>query len=258
MPNRYTVPPPDPEPLPERSRWQWLTMILALCASTLSTITVLLIALSAYELHPIEPAAPATRLAAIALGSALLTLALLILLAIQAIRSAAAQGSASPAAIPRKTMSVRNSQFMSGMDGPLLNPAPVAGGCTVLLIGIDAFDDLLHGHGRSTADAALEQTGRVLTNSVRTSDTVGRVGYDGFAAVLTVSNPDIALRAAQRIRNTIAQIDIAIVNGGTLSISASLGVTMCPDGHSMEAAFERAHQALTQASAKGSGSILMC
>src|SRR5690606_26197500 len=125
--------------------------------------------------------------------------------------------------------------------------ATVHRACSVVLVSIDNFDALLQTHGRSAADAALDAVARALHGSVRASDVVGRVGYDGFAVVLAVEDSDVAMRASGRLHKAIQDIAIPLTNNGTLQLNVSLGVAVRSVDEAMEATFERAHDALQQA-----------
>lgn len=155
-------------------------------------------------------------------------------------------------------VSVRSDQFLRSITSPLLTqPAAKLEPCGVMLIGIDGFEGMLHAHGRLTADAALEAVARSLTHSVRASDIVGRVGYDGFAVVLSAADPAVVMLAARRIRDAIARIEVSVANNGKLELGASLGITVRNSTDTMEAAFARAHLALQQAAEEGCSEIRM-
>ncbi len=153
-------------------------------------------------------------------------------------------------------VSVRSERFLQSIARPLLmQPATPLNRCGVMLIGIDGFENMLHTHGRLTADAALQAVAQALTQSVRASDIVGRVGYDGFAVVLSVADPEVVMIAARRIRDGIQRIAIPVANDGKLALSASLGLAVRNSEDTMEAAFGLAHDALRQAIEQGCGEI---
>jgi diguanylate cyclase (GGDEF)-like protein len=54
----------------------------------------------------------------------------------------------------------------------------------VLILDVDGLESTKHALGRETVDELLNQMARVLTQSVRKSDVVGRIGDDQFAVML--------------------------------------------------------------------------
>lgn len=144
-------------------------------------------------------------------------------------------------------VSVRSGDFLEGMTGRFTNAVTGQQSCSVVLISVDDFDALLQKHGRSTADAVLDAVAHALHGGVRASDVVGRVGYDGFAVVLAVEDGEVAMRASRRLHDAIQKVVIPLTNNGTLQLRASLGVAVRGSSEAMEAAFERAHDALQQA-----------
>jgi diguanylate cyclase (GGDEF)-like protein len=69
---------------------------------------------------------------------------------------------------------------------------------SLVYFDLNRFKDLNDLFGHAAGDAALQHTAEVLVASLRTSDIVGRMGGDEFAACLTRANaPDAAKRAAQ-------------------------------------------------------------
>lgn len=144
-------------------------------------------------------------------------------------------------------VSVLSDDFLEGMTGRFASAVTASQACSVVLVSIDDFDALLQTHGRSTADTVLDAVAQALHGGVRASDVVGRVGYDGFAVVLAVEDSDVALRASVRLYQAVRKVVIPLTNNGTLQLSASLGVAVRGSHEAMEAAFERAHDALQQA-----------
>jgi len=144
-------------------------------------------------------------------------------------------------------VSVLSEDFLEGMTGRFARAVTAHQACSVVLVSVDDFDSLLQTHGRSTADAVLDTVAQALHGGVRASDVVGRVGYDGFAVVLAVEDGEVAQRASLRLHQAIRKVVIPLTNNGTLQLSASLGVAVRGHNEAMEAAFERAHDALQQA-----------
>jgi diguanylate cyclase (GGDEF)-like protein len=94
---------------------------------------------------------------------------------------------------------------------------------SLVFFDLNRFKDVNDLFGHAAGDAALQHVAGTLFASLRTSDIVGRMGGDEFAAVLTrATAPDAAKRAAQ----LAAMIEAQPVKHGrqTFKISIAHGV----------------------------------
>ncbi len=98
----------------------------------------------------------------------------------------------------------------------------------VLLLDMDGLKSLNETFGHRAGDAALQELARRIAAEVRQSDTVARLGGDGFAYLLsTVPDRESAQVVAQRIaRRCNRPFDF---EGQTLQIGASVGLAIGPD-----------------------------
>src|ERR1700688_558936 len=76
------------------------------------------------------------------------------------------------------------------------NPRPTA----VLLIDLDHFKSINDRFGHALGDRALEIFAEAARQSMRSSDLLGRLGGEEFAAVLCDTTRDMAVTVAERIR----------------------------------------------------------
>ncbi|MBB5206322.1 diguanylate cyclase (GGDEF)-like protein/PAS domain S-box-containing protein [Inhella inkyongensis] len=97
----------------------------------------------------------------------------------------------------------------------------------LVYIDLDRFKPVNDQFGHAMGDALLRAVAARLRQALRGSDTVARVGGDEFVALLhPVAGPDEAAKVAEKMR---AALDAAFVlEGKTLSISASIGVALYP------------------------------
>ena len=101
-------------------------------------------------------------------------------------------------------------------------------GLSVLFIDIDGFKDVNDSLGHAVGDLLLQQIAAKLVACVRKSDTVGRLGGDEFLIILNkVNSAEDALLVAEKIREALAEL--FVINGSSISISASIGVARYPD-----------------------------
>jgi two-component system, cell cycle response regulator len=120
----------------------------------------------------------------------------------------------------------------------------------VLLVDVDRFKRINDTHGHAAGDAALRAVAERLKAHLRAADVVARYGGEEFLVVLAGAVPDYALAAAERLRQVLAQDPVA-VEGALLSVTASIGVAVAPQGTSSQAATAAADAALYRAKAAG-------
>lgn len=79
---------------------------------------------------------------------------------------------------------------------------------TIGLIDIDRFKEINTHYLLPGGDEALKGLARILTNSLREVDSVGRIGGDEFLIIARETNEEGAKRLAERIRATVAATPI--------------------------------------------------
>jgi len=97
----------------------------------------------------------------------------------------------------------------------------------VLFLDLDGFKTVNDNHGHQVGDLLLIEIARRLSDSVRTADTVGRLGGDEFLIIL--SPADNPLEAAERVAETClhALAQPIIIGDLTLTVTASIGIVIC-------------------------------
>lgn len=121
----------------------------------------------------------------------------------------------------------------------------------LLLIDLDLFKNINDTYGHEVGDQVLKTSARRMVEELRTCDTVARHGGDEFTVLLeTVSNTEDALRIAEKLRASLTEpIE---TSGGSLRISCSIGVAICPiHGHTLDALRAAADQAMYEAKRTG-------
>jgi len=102
------------------------------------------------------------------------------------------------------------------------NPHPTA----VLLIDLDHFKSINDRFGHALGDRVLELFTEGARMSIRSSDLIGRLGGEEFAAVLYDTSRDKAVAVAERMRETFAQI-AQDVDGRPVCATVSIGLVHC-------------------------------
>jgi len=104
------------------------------------------------------------------------------------------------------------------------DPRPTA----VLLIDLDHFKSINDRFGHALGDRVLEVFTDAARQSVRSSDLIGRLGGEEFAAVLRDTSRDKAMAVAERIRESFAQA-AQEVDGRPVCASVSIGLVHCQE-----------------------------
>jgi diguanylate cyclase (GGDEF)-like protein len=107
------------------------------------------------------------------------------------------------------------------------NTSPVS----VIMVDIDYFKQYNDQFGHPGGDSCLRKVAVVLTASARTTDIVARYGGEEFAVILPDTDLDAACLVAERIRETVVQLEEEHPASPTGYLTVSLGVaTAIPGG----------------------------
>ncbi|MEH2055053.1 MAG: CHASE2 domain-containing protein [Nostoc sp.] len=97
----------------------------------------------------------------------------------------------------------------------------------LLFIDLDGFKQVNDNLGHETGDRLLMTIAERLSNSLRASDTVSRLGGDEFTIILrAIPNVQIAARVAEKILSSITKP--IVLDGYAIRISASIGISVYP------------------------------
>lgn len=121
----------------------------------------------------------------------------------------------------------------------------------VLFVDFDRFKPINDSHGHEVGDKVLKAAADRIARALRAEDLVGRVGGDEFVAVLVgIEDADDVGRVAGNVVEALGRP--YHVNGMTLEIGASIGISMFPnDGESIDVLFKRADIAMYAAKRAG-------
>ncbi len=97
----------------------------------------------------------------------------------------------------------------------------------LLFIDLDGFKQINDSLGHDNGDRLLIIVGQRLNNSLRSSDTVSRLGGDEFTVILrAIPTVGVATAIAEKILATL--IEPIVLEGHKISISASIGISLYP------------------------------
>lgn len=121
----------------------------------------------------------------------------------------------------------------------------------VLCIDLDRFKQVNDTHGHHVGDVCLQEVGRSLRERLRVTDTIARSGGEEFIVLLgKLKNPADAACVAQILLDSVRQP--LLIEGHTISLTASIGVAMYPaDGTSAYDLWRLADSAMYRAKHAG-------
>jgi len=127
----------------------------------------------------------------------------------------------------------------------------------IIVLDIDHFKDINDALGHHYGDQLLKEFGNRLSNVVRKTDTVSRMGGDEFALLLTeVTEIKNIANVAQNILENISKP--FTLNNHNYRITASIGISTYPDdGEDIETLMKYADTAMYQAKQNGRNNCLL-
>ncbi len=119
---------------------------------------------------------------------------------------------------------------------------------SIIIFNIDDFNSFNKNFGHSLGDQVLKLISEIVINSVREHDSIVRWESKDFLVLLPQTNLDGARIVAEKIRNSIKNLQIDQVSK---KITASFGVTKLKEIDNEESIISRAREALYQAKNEG-------
>ncbi len=101
------------------------------------------------------------------------------------------------------------------------------GSMGVIMFDLDQFKELNDTHGHPTGDVVLSETARILLETAREIDMIGRYGGEEFIAILPGADEDSAARFAERSRSRV-EAHVFRDAGKEIRMTMSAGVAACP------------------------------
>jgi len=99
----------------------------------------------------------------------------------------------------------------------------------LVMLDVDDFKRINDTHGHPVGDQVLAEIGRVTRSVSRHGDHAGRYGGEELAVVLPGAGLQEATRFAERLRRAVGELSVALPLGGSLAVTASLGVAALPE-----------------------------
>lgn len=129
----------------------------------------------------------------------------------------------------------------------------------VLVVDVDHFKQVNDTYGHAAGDEVLRELSHRLHMAVRGIDLACRYGGEEFVFVLPETDNDVALVIADRLRQIVADVPVALVDGRSVAVTISIGVAAF-DGYLAEDTaqrlLKRADDAVYEAKAAGRNRVV--
>src|ERR1700689_3235213 len=104
------------------------------------------------------------------------------------------------------------------------------GAIACLMIDIDRFKSINDGYGHLAGDNALKEIAHRVESQIRSMDTAARFGGDELAILLPDATSAEAAKLAERIREAIAAVPVALTSEIQRNLTVSVGVAAVAPG----------------------------
>jgi diguanylate cyclase (GGDEF)-like protein len=131
----------------------------------------------------------------------------------------------------------------------LARTAREPGGVAAVLVDVDAMKDVNDSFGHAVGDEVLRRMATTMTETVRSSDTVARVGGDEFVVLLDgLEASDTAWQVTERLRDALCREP---EDDNVPAVTASFGLAVATPDDSPDELLRRADAAMYRAKALG-------
>lgn len=114
---------------------------------------------------------------------------------------------------------------------------------SIVYFDLNGFKAVNDSHGHAAGDAVLRHVARILTDNVRESDVIGRLGGDEFGLIMAKADREAAERKAAFLAAELASTPFEW-NGQKIALSMTHGVHVFQKGENVDGAMENADRAM--------------
>lgn len=127
----------------------------------------------------------------------------------------------------------------------------------IAILDVDHFKRVNDAHGHPVGDRLLRAVAAVLRQTVRTSDTVSRIGGEEFAILMPGTTVHQAMQACERLRAAVEAHVLLLGSSGQVRVSISVGVAARAPVETPESWIGKADKALYRAKKAGRNRVLL-
>ena len=133
--------------------------------------------------------------------------------------------------------------FMRELEGLIGRVSRYGESAAMLFVDIDGLKAINDSFGHKAGDDALIEVAKALTDGVRRSDYVGRLGGDEFGILLAHATEQSARETAERLADQIEAAKTRC-DGNDVSLGVAIGMTAIAPDDTPEAVIARADRAM--------------
>ncbi len=128
-------------------------------------------------------------------------------------------------------------------------------GVAVLMMDLDHFKAVNDRFGHASGDLALQRAGEMLHAQARQDSLLARYGGEEFVALVPVPDLRVARQVAERMREAVAGARWLATDGRVMPVTLSAGVALVGAHETLDAALQRADEALYRAKNEGRNQV---
>lgn len=125
----------------------------------------------------------------------------------------------------------------------------------VAIVDIDYFKRINDSHGHRAGDIVLKDVAALLTDTLRSTDLVGRIGGEEFAVLMPDTEIAAARTICERLRRIVARATVPLPSGVEAMITISTGIATFESDEDRDSLMGRADHALYAAKSGGRNQV---
>ncbi|WP_206483460.1 tetratricopeptide repeat-containing diguanylate cyclase [Thalassotalea sp. G2M2-11] len=144
------------------------------------------------------------------------------------------------------------------LDKQIQGTSVEQGELCIVVFDIDDFKQVNDNYGHPVGDMVIEQVAKVAQETLRTEDTIGRIGGEEFLCILPRTDVAKGETIAQRLRQRLSSYQFEAESGAQIHVSASFGLAKYSSAHQDAKAFyAAADKALYVAKEQGKNCVVI-
>jgi diguanylate cyclase (GGDEF)-like protein/PAS domain S-box-containing protein len=147
--------------------------------------------------------------------------------------------------------------FLELAEHELIRAAREARPTAVAMLDLDSFKAINDRFGHQAGDAVLVDLAKILRQTLRAGDVVGRVGGEEFALLLPETNAAAAEATLERLRGAVERHEFPIDGHGQRVVTVSIGLATARTTDRISEVIRRADEALYGAKAAGRNRVVV-
>ncbi|MBX2837592.1 MAG: GGDEF domain-containing protein [Gammaproteobacteria bacterium] len=97
---------------------------------------------------------------------------------------------------------------------------------SVIFVDLDDFKQVNDSLGHAAGDTVLTRAANILKMSMRSEDTIARVGGEEFLVIMANGDVDLAKGFCERLQNNLSSADIRVNQDTFIKVTASIGLSV--------------------------------